>query len=583
MTRDPLLRALRLLELNPRRVLAAVAAGVATLGSALALAALSAWLITRAWQMPPVLDLSVAVVAVRALGISRGLFRYLERLATHDAALRGTVAARAGIYRRLAAGDPAAVAGLRRGDLLARTGADVDALGDVVVRALIPMAVSVVLAVAAVVGLALISPAAALVLAIALAVSGVLAPMLSARAARMAEADGALASARFAETAVLALDHAAELRVAGRLDETVLRARGWDGEVVRATDRAATPSAFAGAATPLAIGASVLGSLLIGITLYGTEGGSPGAMTPMSLAILVLVPLASFEATSALPAAAVALTRARLAAVRILDLLDRSGENAGPAGGVELSAPVHLRAESVRCGWPTAERMRGSETAPLDLDLPPGARVAIVGPSGAGKTTLLMTLAGLLAPRGGTVTVNGDAVGRIDPVSLRREVGFFAEDAHLFDTSLLENLRVARGDLDEAAALAALTAVGLGTWVEELPDGVHTTLAAGGRSVSGGQRRRLLLARALVSPASVLLLDEPTEHLDAEDGDAILRALLDRGGTLVGPGRSVVVVTHQLPSESGADRVFEVGVGGSATPGGRDRIETEPGVVETKQ
>ncbi|MFC9789270.1 thiol reductant ABC exporter subunit CydC [Rhodococcus sp. NPDC127528] len=573
---------MRLLELSPRRVLAAIAAGVATLGSALALAALSAWLITRAWQMPPVLDLSVAVVAVRALGISRGLFRYLERLATHDAALRGTVAARAGIYRRLAAGDPAAAAGLRRGDLLARTGADVDALGDVVVRALIPMAVSAVLAVAAVVGLALISPAAALVLATALAVSGVLAPMMSARAARMAEADGALASARFAETAVLALDHAAELRVAGRLDETVLRARGWDGEVVRATDRAAIPSAFAGAATPLAIGASVLGSLLIGTTLYGPDGGSPGAMTPMSLAILVLVPLAAFEATSALPGAAVALTRARLAAARVLDLLDRADETGAPTGDVALTAPVRLDAESLRCGWPARDRTPGAATGPLDLRLAPGSRTAIVGPSGAGKTTLLMTLAGLLTPVGGAVTVNGHPVADVDPASLRREVGFFAEDAHLFDTSLLENLRVARGDLDEAAALAALAAVGLGEWVSELPDGVHTTLAAGGRSVSGGQRRRLLLARALVSPASVLLLDEPTEHLDAEDGAAILRALLARGGGLVAPSRTVVAVTHQLPGDGGADLVVDLG-GDGASNGGCDRIETEQTVLETKR
>ncbi len=120
-------RAMGLLELEPRRVLLAVLAGVATLGSALLLAGLSAWLIVRAWQMPPVLDLTVAVVAVRALGISRGLFRYFERLATHETALHGTTSARANLYRRLADGDPAAALGLGRGDLLARTGADVDA------------------------------------------------------------------------------------------------------------------------------------------------------------------------------------------------------------------------------------------------------------------------------------------------------------------------------------------------------------------------------------------------------------------------------------------------------------------------
>ncbi|GAA4489611.1 thiol reductant ABC exporter subunit CydC [Rhodococcus olei] len=553
MTRDPLWRALSLLDLSPRRVLYAVLAGVATLGSALALAALSAWLITRAWQMPPVLDLSVAVVAVRALGISRGLFRYLERLATHDAALRGTVSARENLYRRLAAGDPAAPAGLRRGDLLARTGADVDALGDVVIRALVPMAVALIMAVAAVGGLALISPAAALVLAVALAVSGAAAPMLSARAARLAEAAGSESVTRYAETAVLALDHAAELRVAGRLEGVVRRAGGWDAAAIRATDRAAVPSAFAAAATPLAIGASVLGSLLIGIAAYGPGGGTPGAMTPMALGILVLLPLSAFEATSALPAAAVALTRGRLASARIMDLLDRSG-NPRDGGGTEVREPVHLRASGLRSGWPGSP----ASDAPLDLGLAPGSRTAVVGPSGAGKTTLLMTLAGLLPPVAGTVTVNGVPIDDSDPGTLRHEVGFFAEDAHLFDTTLLENLRVARGDLDEQQASTALDAVGLGEWVTSLPEGVHTTLAGGGRSVSGGQRRRLLLARALVSPARVLLLDEPTEHLDAQAGASVLRGLLDRAGGLVDPDRTVVVVTHHLPTGSAADRVVVV-------------------------
>jgi ATP-binding cassette subfamily C protein CydC len=553
VSRDPLRRALALLDLDPRRVLYAVLAGVATLGSALALAALSAWLITRAWQMPPVLDLTVAVVAVRALGISRGLFRYLERLATHDAALRGTVSARENLYRRLATGDPAAPAGLRRGDLLARTGADVDALGDVVIRALVPMAVAVVMALTAVVGLALISPAAALVLAVALAVSGVLAPALAARSARLAEAAGAEAAARYSETAVLALDHAAELRVAGRLDEMVQRADRHDRDVIRATDRAAVPAAFADAATPLAIGASVLGALLIGITLYGPDGGTAGAMTPMALGILVLLPLSAFEATSALPAAAIALTRGRLAAARIMELLDRSGTP--QSGGADpVPEPVHLTASGLRTGWPGTP----APGSPVDLDLRPGSRTAVVGPSGAGKTTLLMTLAGLLPPIEGTVDIDGTPLREIDADQLRRKVGFFAEDAHLFDTSLLENLRVAHGGLTDEEAVAALEQVGLGDWVRSLPDGVHTTLDAGGRSVSGGQRRRILLARALVSPARVLLLDEPTEHLDADAAARVLHALLDRGGALVDVDRTVVVVTHHLPESLRADRIVTI-------------------------
>jgi ABC-type transport system involved in cytochrome bd biosynthesis fused ATPase/permease subunit len=462
MSNDPLLRALPLLELEPKRVLRAVAAGVATLGSALALAALSAWLITRAWQMPPVLDLSVAVVAVRALGISRGVFRYLERLATHDTALRGTTSARSRLYQRLAAGDPAAAAGLRRGDLLARTGADVDTLGDVVVRALVPIAVALVLSVAAVGILAVISPAAALILA-----------------------------------------------------------------------------------TPLAVGASVIGALLIGMNMY-----SSGTMSPMALGILVLVPLSAFEATSALPAAAVALTRARIASRRILALFDAATPDPHP-GNRELDGPVHVRTTGLRCGWPG-----GRTTAPIDLDLPPSARVAIVGGSGSGKTTALMTLAGLLPPVSGAIDVNGAAPADIRPDSLRRRIGFFAEDAHLFDTSVLENLRVARGDLQEDEALDVLESVGLGDWVSQLPQGLATTLAGGARAVSGGQRRRLLLARALLSPADVLLLDEPTEHLDADSGAQLLRDLLARDAKLVSGERTVVVVTHQLPEDTSVDVVI---------------------------
>ncbi len=542
-------RAMALLELEPRRVLLAVLAGVATLGSALLLAGLSAWLIVRAWEMPPVLDLTVAVVAVRALGISRGLFRYFERLATHETALRGTTSARANLYRRLADGDPAAALGVGRGDLLARTGADVDALGDVVVRALVPIAVAAVLSLAAVVTLTVIAPAAGAVLAAALLVAGLFAPWLSARAAARADADANAARTRFTEDAVTVLDHAAELRVAGRLDTLTRRARAANVASVRATDRSAVPAAFADAAAPLAVGASVLGALLVGIAVFGS---GPAAMSPTTLGILVLLPLSAFEATAVLPAAAQTLNRARLAAGRITEMLDRADRTV-PHGIEPADGPGRLRAVGLRGGWPG-----GPSTEPVDLDLRPGCRVAIVGGSGSGKTTVLMTLAGLLAPRGGVVTLDGVDLADIDPAALRRKIGFFAEDAHLFDTSILENLRVARGDVDEDEALAALGAVGLGEWVDGLPQGVHTVLGAGARTVSGGQRRRLLLARALLSPARILLLDEPTEHLDDESADLMQRLLLDRDARLVGPERTVVVVTHRLPADTAADLVVRV-------------------------
>ncbi|MFD3428132.1 thiol reductant ABC exporter subunit CydC [Nocardia fluminea] len=559
----------RLLALSPARVAVAIAWGVAALGSGLGLAALAAWLIARAWQMPPVLDLSVAVVAVRALGISRGLCRYLERLATHDVALRAMTTARTSVYRTLAqsdvwwwrdrsgrgVGEPPGRAGsaghaLRRGDVLVRIGADIDDLGAVVVRVLVPVAVAVVLSLAAVGLIATISPLAAVILAVALGVSGILAPWLSAVAARNAERAVRADRAEFTAEGLTVLDHAAELRVAGRLDAALAVADRAAQRAVIAEDSAASRSAWAAAATPLSIGVSAFGALLVGIAAYGSTGGLPGGMTPMALTILVLVPLSAFEAVGALPAAATALTTSRAALHRL------RGISAGPRGPVgadgggnerrEWAAdePADVDREPARSVVATG----GSRTDPwaTAIPMPTGRRVVVVGPSGAGKTTLLMVWAGLFGtPKDG--------------------VTFFAEDAHLFGTSILENLRVARGDLTLDEAESALRAVGLGTWLASLPEGVHTSLTAGAAAVSGGQRRRILLARAVVAPAHTLLLDEPTEHLAAAEGDQLLRDLLDANSGLVAPDRTVVVVTHQLPAGHHADTIVTVDASGGCS------------------
>ncbi|MGW6728100.1 thiol reductant ABC exporter subunit CydC [Nocardia sp. NPDC055029] len=548
----------QLLALSPWRVVVAIAWGVAALGSGLGLAALAAWLIARAWQMPPVLYLSVAVVAVRALGISRGLCRYLERLATHDVALRAMTTARTTVYRTLAHSDiwwwkgtsadrsqsegsdvPERGRGdlreMRRGDLLVRIGADIDDLGAVVVRVLVPVAVAVILSLAAVGLIAFISVPAAVILAVALAVSGMLAPWLSGVAAREAEQAVRADRAEFTAEAVTVLDHAAELRVAGKLDAALAQADKATRRAVKAEDTAASHSAWAAAATPLSIGVSALGALLVGIAAYGPTGGLPGGMTPMALTILVLVPLSAFEAVGALPAAATTLTTSRAALHRLRAA--ESGETSGAAGegGGAVSGS---RVDEV------PETLAGAESRLPRIPLPEGSRIVVIGPSGAGKTTLLMSWAGLFdAPRDG--------------------VTFFAEDAHLFGTSILENLRVARGDLTVEDAETALHTVGLGPWLDSLPDGIHTGLTAGAAAVSGGQRRRILLARALVAPATTLLLDEPTEHLAAAEGEQLLRDLLDTDSGLVDPDRTVVVVTHQLPADHRADTIVTVDATGT--------------------
>ena len=499
---DPLYNAIPLLRPRLARMAAAVTLGVLSLGCALALAAVAAWLITRAWQMPPVLDLSVAAVAVRALGVGRGVFGYCERLASHDVALTSAANARAGLYRALANAPVDDVVRQPTGELLSRFGASVDELSDVLVRAVLPIAVAAVLSLAAIGVIAVISPAAALILAVGLLVAGVVAPWWSARGARATEEVAACHHTDRDAAAVLALAHAPELRVAGRLDQLIADAARRQRDWGAAADRAARPAAAAAAAPTAAIGATVLAIVAVAMSVAPS-------VAPTTLAILLLVPLSAFEATTALPAAAVALTRARIAARQL----------------AAMTAPQP--AVRTRC-----------RVAPLHV--PAGARIAVVGPSGSGKTTLLLATA--------------EACGIPDGA------GYFAEDAHVFDTTVRDNLLVVRGDVTDTEAAAALSRVGLGPWLDDLPDGLSTVLVGGAAALSAGQRRRLLLARALVSRFPVVLLDEPTEHLDVADRSGVLADLLTPGA-LFTADRTVVVATHQPPETPGCRVVTLTGDG----------------------
>ena len=609
LRRDPLFRAVVALDPPVRRTLAAVAAGVAALGCAVGLMAASAWLIARAAQHPPVMYLQVAVVATRAFGIGRGVLRYVERLVSHDVALRGVAALRERLYVRLAAADPATAAGLRRGDLLARVGADVDTLADVVVRSLLPFAVSVTTALAAATLVALLLPPAGLVVAAGLLVAAVVAPWLAAVGARRAERGAAQARSDSAAEVLALLDGVAELTVAGAVPARVSRLRALDDVLARRLDEAAAPAAAAVGVGTLATGLAMVGSLVLGV-----QAVAAGSMRHVLLAVVTLVPLAAAEAVAGLPQAATGLVRARAAAERVMALLDApaadpdrgptpsevdhrhhgrrptseaavGGTQAAAAGprGTSLPRP-HLVADGLAVGWPDADPVLTG----FDLDLAPGRRVAVVGGSGCGKTTLLLTLAGLLPARAGRVRlvapVEAD-LADVDPATLRRTLSLTAEDAHVFTTTVRENLRVARPDADDAALEAALDRAGLAAWRAGLPDGLDTMLGSGGAGVSGGEHRRLLLARALLVGAGVLLLDEPGEHLDPATADGLLRDVLRPGA-----GAAVVVVTHRLAPLDAADEVVVLDAGRVTARGShawllahhepyRDAVRAEEGLV----
>jgi ATP-binding cassette subfamily C protein CydC len=239
------------------------------------------------------------------------------------------------------------------------------------------------------------------------------------------------------------------------------------------------------------------------------------------------------------------LIRSRIAARRLLDLAPPEHPAESTTSAPRPAAAGRFSAD-VRFGHPTAAR-----STQATLDLPPGARLAITGASGSGKTTLLMTLAGLLPPLDGQVMLDGTGLSQFEDTELHSTLSFFAEDAHVFATTVRDNLLVARGDCLDRELTAALAAVGLHEWLASLPDGLSTVLTGGAQAVSAGQRRRLLLARAIISPARVVLLDEPTEHLDATDAEQILRDLLASDSGLMRSDRTVLVATHHLPKGLG--------------------------------
>ncbi len=537
--RRALRRVFKLLHLKKGGFLLSLLLGVCGMGAAVGLAATSAWLIARASQMPPVLSLTVAATSVRMFGIMRALFRYLQRLASHKVALDGMDSLRVGIYDTLSDGSIERVAQLQRGDLLSRAGADVDTVGDLVIKSILPSLVALIVAIGTVVGFAFLSVPAALVLLGCLLLSGVVVPLLIMRATRLGEIAEQESKRELSIETMTVIDSADELLVDGRYASQMTMVEQVSTRLNRARDLAARPASLAASLDRVASGIAVVGVLLV-----ATPQVSSLAVAAVAFAVLVLTPLAAFEGTVELAPAAAQLVRSAQAAVRIDNLLGVPSAPA-PTHPVPAAEEPTLEASGLTIGWPGGPVVAHN----LNLKLRPGTRTAIIGHSGVGKTTLLYTLAGMLPPRSGSVTLNGSPMWDADRDESTKLVSLTTEDAHIFATTVFENLRVANPHLEREEGAALLDRMGLSTWLEALPNGLDTELGAGGTTVSGGERRRLLLARALADPAPLLLLDEPGEHLDAATAEQVIAELLlgDRG---------VIVVTHRLSELEAADRVI---------------------------
>jgi ATP-binding cassette, subfamily C, bacterial CydC len=532
--RDPLLRLLALARPLRGQLLLAVAAGAAATGCGVALLAVSGFLLARASQHPNIIAISAAVVAVRALSVGRGVSRYLERLASHDAAFRILADVRVSIYRRLERLAPAGLTAFSSGDLLARLVSDVDATQDLFIRGITPPLAAALVGAGAVLACLLILAPAGAALAAGLLAAGIGVPVLAARIARGASRRLAPARGQLAATFTDLLAGAAELHAFGAQETALAAVTAADADLTRQARRNA---AVSGLSTGLS--SAIAGLTLWVVLLLGVAATGGGALTRVPLAVLTLTALASFEAVTGLPAAAMQLGQARASARRIAAVLDAPDPVREPTEPRPLpGGPVRvtLRQAQVRYqpGGPAA--LDG-----LDLDLTPGRRVALVGPNGAGKSTVAGVLLRFVDLTAGTATLNGHDLGSYAADDVRTKIGGCPQDPHIFDASVRDNLRLARpGATDEQLADAAARAALL-DWIRSLPLGWDTPVGAHGAALSGGQRQRLALARALLADPAVLILDEPTTHLDRDTGRALMTDLL-----AATEGRATLLITHDL-------------------------------------
>jgi len=542
------LRRLLALAGAPRlRVALAVALGALTIACAVGLMATAGYLISRAAEQPAILSLTVAIVGVRFFGLARPAARYLERLASHDLALRVLARVRARVYERIEPLAPGQLAGYRHGDLLARMVADVDALQDVHLRVVGPPLVALLAGALSVGVAAAFLPAAGLVLAAGLVAGGVAAPALAGALARRSGRRQAAARGELSAQLVELLRAAPELVANGAGPAAMARLRAADGELVRLGRR----DAFAGGAAD-ALGLAVAGATVAGVLAVAAGATASGELDRVLIAMLALLALASFESVSPLSATARELPATLAAGRRVLALCDHEPTVTDPGEPLEPpQAPFAVALEGVRARYPGEDRpaLEG-----FSLRLDPGRRVALVGPSGAGKTTVVNLLLRFLDPEAGRVTIGGRDLRDHRQADVRQAIAVAGQESHLFSASIRENVRLARPEASDRDIARALRGARLWPWIDGLPRGWHTPVGEEGRELSGGQRQRLVVARALLADAPVLVLDEPTAHLDPETA----RELIDDVFAAAGD-RSVLLITHRPEGLELVDEVVQLG------------------------
>jgi thiol reductant ABC exporter CydC subunit len=514
------------------RLSAGALLGGLSLGAAVGLLATSAWLISMASTHPPILTLEVAIVAVRFFGLSRGILRYSERLISHDAVFRMLTNLRVHIYKRLEELAPTSLPIFRRGELLNRVVNDVETVQDLWLRVVIPWVSALVSALCGIGIAAFLVPRAGLFLLITTSIGLTLIPWLS----RLASGDSARVSleveSRMSGDITSLCDSLFETIAFGQAETTSQNFNRSHAELLVKESATARGTGIGSFLAILLTGLSVVGSGVIAISAYHA-----GNLAGINVAVIILLPLAIFEGIALLPAGVSNYGRIQSAQDNIESIMQTKPLATTVATSeLSLQATNQISARNLTANWGGTDT---KELPPISFSTATGSVLLIQGPSGIGKTTLAYAIAGLL-PYEGSIQINNTEVRDIEQSSLTRSVLYGLQESHLFATSIRENLKIANQDATDERLFHALEIVEMADFVSGLPQGLDTHIGQFGYNFSGGERQRLALARDLLSQAPIVILDEPTEHLDDQQAariEAALVAELD--------DRLLIVISHR--------------------------------------
>ena len=541
---NALLRILSLWRGQAIALSAGVVVALASLATAIGLMTASGALIAGAVTGAAL----VTPTALRVLGPARVVLRYAERLVTHNATFRALADLRVWFFRGLSARAAGGLGFRRAGDLLARLANDVEALDGLYLRILVPLAGAVML-VPVLIWLIGRTDVILGAIVVVLFVFGAFAlPLWAARSVAGAGNNLATATSGLRVAALDMLSGLREVRAFGAEGRMLALVQSREAALLAAQHEVARRSAWAGAAALLCGQAAIFAVLI-------TAGAHPAAA--VGIAFLTV---AAFEAVAQLPRAGVLAGHASAAAARILEAADGAIPLPDPATPAAMPRGSALRFDGVRFRW---QEDRPAVFDGLTLDIPAGSRVALIGPSGIGKSTLAALALKVVAPQSGHVLLGGTDIAAMAADDVRRRMAWLSQATHLFDDTIRANLLLARPDADEVALWQALDSARIGDMVRALPDGLDTWVGEGGNRFSGGQGRRLALARALLSTAPILILDEPCAGLDAETEREFFATLNEEAA-----GRTIILITHRLIGVERLDRIWRLSGGKAVAAAG---------------